>query len=261
MFNPNGPVPITGIPLPDEPDQDHPIPCRLNIEHWYHDSKNGLQVSLFIQALHKFQVMPYEDQLSYFRIAGKLIPELIVEKKNCLTLNSWLGIHGYPKNVPWNMDQKPGEGEGYYCAHNKVTFATWHRPYLLLFEVRSLLCNQSGIESYFSLERRLYDIMIEEIVNPMPDGQEKQLWKIAAQTWRLPYWDWASNSNVPELLTKELLEIVESASIVGGVKIRKVHNPLWKFSMNTGKPMGDESHGPYKIEPDESFPVSLMLKL
>ena len=49
------------------------------------------------------------------------------------------GIHCYPL-VGWDgekgardkVDEDPFPG---YCAHNRVTFPTWHRPYLLLYEV------------------------------------------------------------------------------------------------------------------------------
>lgn len=42
---------------------------------------------------------------------------------------------------PWDGAPGPLPGEkgvqtGGYCAHNLSTFPIWHRPYLLLFEVR-----------------------------------------------------------------------------------------------------------------------------
>jgi tyrosinase len=44
-------------------------------------------------------------------------------------INRTIGIHGYPK-VDW--DDVPG---GFYCPHNKFRFPTWHRPYMMLYEV------------------------------------------------------------------------------------------------------------------------------
>lgn len=87
----------------------------------------GLELSLFIRAMKTFQSLPPEDQISYYRIAG---------------------IHGYPYNVPWNMGTAPiplddpnmdtrlkdGQG-GFYCQHNSYLFPTWHRAYMMLFEV------------------------------------------------------------------------------------------------------------------------------
>jgi tyrosinase len=55
------------------------------------------------------------------------------------------GIHGAPhetwngvdrtvmrKKDAWNMKNMKGSN---YCAHSSALFATWHRPYLALFEV------------------------------------------------------------------------------------------------------------------------------
>lgn len=56
----------------------------------------------------------HKDQLSWFAIGG---------------------IHGSPK-LPW--DSVPGGSDstwGGYCTHASVLFPTWHRPYVLLFEV------------------------------------------------------------------------------------------------------------------------------
>ena len=39
--------------------------------------------------------------------------------------------------------------QGGYCAHNIVSFPTWHRPYLLLYEVRipkSTICSLQANE-------------------------------------------------------------------------------------------------------------------
>ena len=49
------------------------------------------------------------------------------------------GIHGLP-NVPWDNvigDQKNLTAFvwGGYCTHESVIFPTWHRPYVMLYEV------------------------------------------------------------------------------------------------------------------------------
>lgn len=49
------------------------------------------------------------------------------------------GIHGLPY-VPWDGvtgDQPfdPNNQWGGYCTHGSVLFPTWHRPYVLLYEV------------------------------------------------------------------------------------------------------------------------------
>lgn len=127
MIKISGPVPLTPITI----NSDESIPPRRNVRAWYDDAKRdhkvGLEVSLFIRALQAFQRLLPENQLSYYRIAG---------------------IHAYPYNVPWNENKSPvplddpnkdarlkgGEG-GWYCAHNQDLFPTWHRAYMMLFEV------------------------------------------------------------------------------------------------------------------------------
>ena len=51
------------------------------------------------------------------------------------------GIHGLP-NQPWDnvtgdppFDPTSGQWGG-YCTHGSVVFPTWHRPYVMLYEVR-----------------------------------------------------------------------------------------------------------------------------
>ncbi|MCJ1389657.1 hypothetical protein MMC18_002514 [Xylographa bjoerkii] len=102
--------PITGISTGSR----KPAPLRCEISSWWdlkNKEKNKYQVSLFIQALAKFETMKVEEKLSYFQIAG---------------------IHSYPSQ-PW--DHAPGP-TGQYCAHDTVIFPTWHRPYMALFEQR-----------------------------------------------------------------------------------------------------------------------------
>jgi tyrosinase len=47
------------------------------------------------------------------------------------------GIHGQPY-IPWN-DATASKGQGDYCTHSTVLFPTWHRTYVLLFEVRRMI--------------------------------------------------------------------------------------------------------------------------
>ena len=104
---------ITGIPMPAQPDPQHPIPLRKEVTAWASDSENAVQLSLFIQALTAFQQMDVSDQLSYYQIAG---------------------IHGQPA-ASWDGAAADSSAR-WYCNHNLTTFPTWHRPYMLLFEQR-----------------------------------------------------------------------------------------------------------------------------
>lgn len=131
---------ITGIPyskdvrvyegkIPWAPD----MPARREITEWHSamiksektapSNKLTKQWTLFILALEKFKAMTVEQKLSYFQIAG---------------------IHGFPETAwdsapdPPKDPKNPGPGDnpfGGYCHHNTIAFPTWHRPYMLLFEV------------------------------------------------------------------------------------------------------------------------------
>lgn len=64
------------------------------------------------------------------------------------------------------------------------------------------------------MKQRLYEIMLEIIEQDIL-GNEKDLWKMSASHWRLPYWDWAvkkefnnNNYGVPKLLTLKQVEIM-----------------------------------------------------
>jgi tyrosinase len=61
---------IKGIPLPKHPDPHHPIPVRQEITSWYSNPDNAIQVSLYIQALSRFQQLPIDKKVSYFQVAG-----------------------------------------------------------------------------------------------------------------------------------------------------------------------------------------------
>ena len=59
---------IKGIPMPQHPDPEHPIPLRKELTAWANDPENAVQVSLFLQALAKFQQLdPVDNMLSYYR--------------------------------------------------------------------------------------------------------------------------------------------------------------------------------------------------
>ncbi|KAG4440203.1 hypothetical protein IFR05_004282, partial [Cadophora sp. M221] len=197
---------IKGIPVP----AGQPTPTRKEITAWI--SNNPLQVSLFMRALTEFQQLsPTQNPLSYYRIAG---------------------IHGDP-DVPWDGVGNPqGPGlPGFWCAHNRSTFSTWHRPYLALFE------------------QRIYDIMIGIIARNVPAGSQRKAWEDAAKQWRLPYWDWAvkqrymGDYGLPEIFTKERVPILN----FDRTTTTNIINPLWKFSNPTGVPMGHRSMGIYRL--------------
>lgn len=95
---------------------------RQDIDKWYADQienkkRNRIQLTLFVEALALIQERPLENELSYFRLAA---------------------IHAAPW-CEWNGVQQPSvidpNGLAGYCVHNNYTFPTWHRVYILLYEV------------------------------------------------------------------------------------------------------------------------------
>lgn len=41
-----------------------------------------------------------------------------------------------PHETWGGVDPIPGSEDTGYCTHNSILFPTWHRPYLVLYEVR-----------------------------------------------------------------------------------------------------------------------------
>jgi hypothetical protein len=76
--------------------------------------------------------------------------------------------------------------------------------------------------------------MVDEIIPSYPEKYRAPL-RAAADTWRLPYWDWAVNPKVPWLAAEPELQV----SLLG--KLETLQNPLYQFRMPDGKPM--EAHG------------------
>lgn len=99
------------------------------------------QWDLFCLGLLGLQSIDESDQLSYYQIAGESsilfrhLPNLTFSYNR--GLSSSAGIHGLPYKA-WNgVTGIHGQQSG-YCTHSSILFLPWHRPYLCLFEVRSL---------------------------------------------------------------------------------------------------------------------------
>lgn len=73
--------------------------------------------------------------------------------------------------------------------------------------------------------------MVNEVIPELPvDQRRNDRFREAASTWRLPYWDWAKNPRMPDLLRYPKFQI----KMVGIT----IDNPLYKFKMPNGKKMG-----------------------
>ncbi|KAI5862472.1 common central domain of tyrosinase-domain-containing protein [Durotheca rogersii] len=189
------------------------IPYRRNLADLYPSFEPELQRqwTLFVLALERFKALPVDQKLSYFRIAG---------------------IHGYPE-TDWDgadppphekPDPKPGDNPyGGYCQHNTITFPTWHRPYLLLFE------------------KRIWEHMKEIIKEWDLDEERADLWNTSADSWRLPYWDWAQKQTYNNRFSLPFACITETVYIFLPHGPAAHPNPLWGFvnpeKGDDGKPL------------------------
>lgn len=134
-------VGIQGIPAPDakyKTDSSNSIPyvtdmpLRYEITEFFermlkdNDSVMQMQWTLFIKGLERFKGKAVEERLSYFQVAGiHGYPE-----------QPWDGAPPPPSDPPESPVQPPGKQPyGGYCHHNTIAFPTWHRPYMLLYEV------------------------------------------------------------------------------------------------------------------------------
>ncbi|KAF8453281.1 hypothetical protein BDZ91DRAFT_749645 [Kalaharituber pfeilii] len=168
-----------------------------------------------------------KEQVHLFLLALDRFQKMDINDK--LSYFQVAGIHGSPL-VPWDEDLKPQKDNDGYCTHNSTLFITWHRPFTLLFE------------------QRIYEIM-QEIVQEYPEN-ERARYKAAADTWRLPYWDWAELKHrdpakppiydIPLLVQPATIEVHGPC---GPVKLDP--NPLAKFTVPGGKAFGDL--GRYKV--------------
>ncbi|KAL2690149.1 hypothetical protein Neosp_004217 [[Neocosmospora] mangrovei] len=167
--------PITGIPVQNVETKTKHIPyapgtpIRREINELFpsEDPTIRKQWTLFILGLEKFKKLPVNERESYFQVAGiHGYPE-----------TSWDGAPDPPKDPVWDPPESQPDGAnpyGGYCHHNTIAFPTWHRPYMLLYE----------------------QIIWENMKKIITDdwklvGDEQKEWLAAANSWRLPYWDWA----------------------------------------------------------------------
>jgi tyrosinase len=195
---------------------DTKVPLRLELDTWYPGQtvEHIIQNALFIWALKAFQERDPNRKLSFFQIAG---------------------IHGYPYQ-PWDEEDYTSATYGAgYCTHNSLLFPCWHRPYMALYE------------------QALYEVMITDIIPQVPEAARAQ-WKSAADSWRLPYWDWAQKKlrkdpsdpgNIKDKIIYDAPLIVKDAKIevldykqAGLGTVAKIDNPMYKFRMPDGSQMG-----------------------
>ncbi|KZV64758.1 Di-copper centre-containing protein [Peniophora sp. CONT] len=162
---------------------------RLEINDFVQDP---VRFSLYVQAIERmYQADQAADPRSHFQIGG---------------------IHGKPYEA-WDglrpaVEPTPKQWRG-YCTHGMVTFPTWHRPYVVLYE----------------------QILQQHAVNIASEYRDAGKFTEAAKTLRVPYWDWASSDGAvppPAIITEPLLNILRPPD--GAV--HAIANPLLKYTFH-----------------------------
>lgn len=139
-------IPVIGLKTGIDPETLQP-PARQNILDlqnggplWYDKESqlrpNGSKLSrdLYIQGLASFQKVPEDDETSYFRVSGGIF-KIKLPSRRFGKLMLETAIHGRPYQPFNGVDQVPGAPLVGYCIHDEIIFSTWHRPYVVLFEV------------------------------------------------------------------------------------------------------------------------------
>ncbi|TVY78681.1 Tyrosinase [Fusarium oxysporum f. sp. cubense] len=195
------------------------LPSRHDISEFFpsNDTLKKKQWTLMVLAMNRFKALGVEEKLSYFQVAGI----------HAYPLQPWDGAKPPPKDPEDPEKLPPGANPyGGYCQHNTITFPTWHRPYMLLFE------------------KLVWKHMKEIITEWSLDSAQAAEWEEAADTWRLPYWDWARKQkynekySFPEVLMFKFVTIYPPQKPEG---LTDITNPFYEFrnpETENGKPDG-----------------------
>lgn len=155
------------------------------------------QWSLYIQTMAKWQQASQSDPTGYFGISS---------------------IHGVPRQSWDGVGQCDScAGADGYCPHDSVLFPAWHRTYMALYEQEFLnVANQ--------------------IASSYPAGSQRDAMMAAAQTMRIPYWDWAAN---PQAGAHVMPTVMSSPQVTinGPNGQETISNPLYSFKFQNTQGM------------------------
>ncbi|CAH0055494.1 unnamed protein product [Clonostachys solani] len=212
---------------------DLPVRYEISVLANSKDPDLRRQWTLFVFALENFKRKSVDERLSYFQVAGiHGYPE-----------TSWDGAEK-PRQSPDTPPEKPDPGAqpfGGYCNHNGLNFPTWHRPYMLLFEVCQRQCGAT------EPKQCIWENMKEVIKHWKTKHliKDEKTWLAAANLWRMPYWDWARHQSYtqdfayPKVMTQASVRIFPPPEVAdyypGGV----FPNPLWGFENPEKDSFGD----------------------
>ncbi|KIJ30584.1 hypothetical protein M422DRAFT_214484 [Sphaerobolus stellatus SS14] len=120
---------------------------------------------------------------------------------------SWFqiaAIHGKPFIAYDNVGEIGSHGG--YCCHSSILFPSWHRPFVALME-------------------QLLGGHVKSIASEFVDPAQRKRYTEAAERFRLPYWDWAFESTLPEILASQDKVTCE----LPNGQIEEIDNPLYSY--------------------------------
>lgn len=157
------------------------------------------------------QLLRNWDQFNLYLLGLQRMQNM--DQRNPLSYFQIASIHGRPYNAWDGVRPIAGSENSGYCTHASHIFLTWHRPYLALFE-QSLYANVLDVVNQFQ-------------------GAQRDRYARAAATFRMPYYDAASNDGtdaLPDVLTRPRLWVDTP------VGRREIANPLYAY---TFRPLRD----------------------
>lgn len=267
--------PVTGVPVGNS---SAGVPLRKDINHlqaaggpqWcvaaercvlgcdagsdHHDTRRDL----YLLALLAMQRDGDDDALSYFQLSGAGAP--LGTHRAVLTM---AGIHSRPY-IEWNGAGPRIEGSwGGYCPHaasspprprpvsagsplttlQENIFMPWHRPYIALFEVRPPLlpATRGPHASNAAPQQVLVDRAV--LAAEFPESVRPRYLR-AAETLRLPYWDWTFDPHVPPAMVPATVRI--NCTFGDEVLETEIPNPLSGFSFS--QEILDGKYGPFDVQ-------------
>ncbi|KAI2468351.1 Di-copper centre-containing protein [Annulohypoxylon bovei var. microspora] len=185
------PIPVTGMTTGIN-NRTGERPARWEINALQHEG--GPRWDLYIQGLAVLQNRTDTDERSHFSIAG---------------------IHGMPY-APYNgLGPVPGGSGGGFCPHGEAQFVAWHRPYLALYE------------SHNPNPQQILGSEIQRIAAQYTDRRNSSAYREAARAFRLPYWDWATDAQLPPSCA------ARNVTVNGPRGSLTLRNPLYSYRWPT----------------------------
>ena len=134
---------------------------------------------------------------------------------------SWDGVEGTIENkADWNRG---------YCTHSQLLFGTWHRPYLILFEVSTPGWGSIRVAAN-NTQQKLQQVA-KTIASQFP-AATKAKYQAAADKLRLPFWDWAKALSADEPMMPPIVSTPNVQVTFPNGTVKQIGNPLYQYNFH-----------------------------